>query len=317
MLDVLTIGETMGLFMPIDFEQKFKTQTFATKTIGGSESNVAIGVSRLGKKAGWFSLLGKDPFGEEIIFKLNGEGVDTSSVKLTDGRTGLMLKEKSFAGDPKVFYYRENSAASKMTPADLPVDLIKQSKILHVTGITPALSQSCRETIEASIDIAKENGVKVSFDPNLRLKLWDIETMRKVIIPMAKKADIFFPGLSEARILLDNAELTANECVQAFLDMGIPEVVLKLGPEGAISATENEKLLVEGFSVKEVDSVGAGDGFCAGYLVGYLSGLSLYERTRMANAVGSIVVGKKGDYEGLPTMEELEQFLGNREIVTR
>ncbi|MFE5278608.1 carbohydrate kinase family protein, partial [Bacillus cereus] len=126
-----------------------------------------------------------------------------------------------------------------------------------------------------------------------------------------------FPGLSESRLLLEDDSLTASECVQAFLNMGIPEVVLKLGSEGAISATPLERTEVEAFPVQEVDYVGAGDGFCAGYLVGYLNGLSLKERTKLANAVGAIVVGKKGDYEGLPTMAEVEQFLGKRKIVTR
>lgn len=317
MLDVLTIGETMGLIMPLDFDQKLKTQNVVSKSIGGSETNVAVGISRLGRKVGWFSLLGKDPFGDEIIYKLNGEGVDTSSVQQTSGRTGLMLKEKSLTGDPKVFYYRENSAASRMVPENLPADLIKQSQILHITGITPALSKSCQKTIETAIEIAKSDDTKVSFDPNIRLKLWNVETMREVLLPIAKKADLFFPGLSECHLLLNNSLLTADECVQSFLDMGIPEVILKLGPEGAISATASEKEVVKGFSVKEVDSVGAGDGFCAGYLVGYLNGLSLYERTKLANAVGAIVVGKKGDYEGLPTLEEVEEFLGKRKIVTR
>lgn len=317
MLDVLTIGETMGLIMPMDFDQKLKTQSVVSKSVGGSETNVAIGISRLQRKSGWFSMLGKDPIGDEILYKLKAEGVDTSSVCQTAGRTGLMLKEKSLTGDPKVFYYRENSAASQMKPEDLPVDLIKNSRILHVTGITPALSRNCQETIETAVTIAKENGVKVSFDPNIRLKLWDVDTMREVLLPIAKKSDFFFPGLSESHLLLDNPNLTADECVQRFLEIGIPEVVLKLGAEGALTATAAEKVEVESFSVTEVDSVGAGDGFCAGYLVGYLNGLSLYERTKLANAVGAIVVGKKGDYEGLPTMEEVEEFLGKRKIVTR
>lgn len=127
----------MGLFMPSDFEQKLKTQTIVTKSIGGSETNVAIGISRLGRKSGWFSLLGKDPFGDEILYRLRAEGVDTSAVRQTDGRTGLMLKEKSLTGDPRVFYYRENSAATHMNPEDLPIELIKTSRILHITGITP------------------------------------------------------------------------------------------------------------------------------------------------------------------------------------
>lgn len=141
--------------------------------------------------------------------------------------------------------------------------------------------------------------------------------MREVLLPLAKKSDLFFPGLNEAHLLLNNSNLTPDECIQCFLDWGIPEVILKLGAKGAISATSTEKFEAESFPVIEVDSVGAGDGFCAGYLVGYLNQLSISERTELANAVGAIVVGRKGDYEGLPTMDEVEEFLGKIKIVTR
>jgi 2-dehydro-3-deoxygluconokinase len=318
MQELVTLGETMVLFTPFNSNGRIKSSGSLVKNIGGSESNVAIGISRLGHSAAWISRIGKDPFGEEILYRLNAERVNTSNVSVeTRAGTGIMFKERIRGGQPSVYYYRNSSAATYLSKTDIDEDLIKKAKILHVTGITPALSPSCFEVVLHAISVAKKHGVKVSFDPNLRLKLWSIENARATLLPIAEQADLFFPGLEEARQMLNNDDLTKHEVVSAFLDMGIQQVILKLGPEGCITANQSQQILSKGFQVNEIDAVGAGDGFCAGYLAGVLKGWQNRNCAELANATGALAVTEVGDCDALPTLEEVEQFMGLKAIVRR
>jgi 2-dehydro-3-deoxygluconokinase len=264
------------------------------------------------------SKLGNDPVGEEILYRLNAEKVDTNHVIITDkAPTGLMLKEKTIEGDPRVYYYRSQSAASTLGIVDVNETIIKNAKIMHVTGITPALSDSCRELVFHVVQLAKKAGTKVSFDPNIRLKLWSEREARETLIPLIKEVDYFFPGISEGQLLLGDKELTEEQIIDSFIELGAGQVILKLGPKGCITANKEKRSFSKGFSVKEIDSVGAGDGFCAGYLTGLLKGWTHEECAVLANAVGAIAVSQPGDYEALPTWEEVQQFIGNRETIRR
>src|SRR5690606_7960606 len=152
-------------------------------------------------RVGWFGKLGNDPLGVMIMKSIRGEGVDTSRVKLSDeGQTGLMLREH-VSGRTSVYYYRKLSAMSTMRPDELDEAYIAGAKLLHITGITPALSESCLATVLEAVRIAKDNGVQVCFDPNLRLKLWSVEQAKKTLLPIAEQADFFLPGLDELKLL--------------------------------------------------------------------------------------------------------------------
>lgn len=201
-MDVVTFGESMVLFNPDSNGPIRYVQNF-NKSIAGAESNVAIALARLGHEVGWFSRLGNDEFGRYIKAVIRGEGVEVSRA-ITDEEksTGILFKERFIHSNPNVYYYRKDSAASNLKPEDIDIEYIKKAKILHITGITPALSKSCRDTVLKAIDIARENGVKVSFDPNIRLKLWDIDEATSVLLEIAQKADIIFPGIDEGEILL-------------------------------------------------------------------------------------------------------------------
>jgi 2-dehydro-3-deoxygluconokinase len=318
MSEVVTIGETMVLMTTPEQFGKIKNSHHLLKQVGGAESNVAIALSRLGHDVSWVSRVGKDPFGEEILYRLRAEGVNTKDVIIDSlNRTGLMFKERKNAGDPSVLYYRQNSAASYLSANDINKEVIQKARILHVTGIMPALSRSCRETIFKAVKLAKKYGVKVSVDPNLRLKLWAIEEARPVLMELIKEADYFFPGVEEARLLLDQPDFSVNEIIDYFLRLGIEQVVVKLGPEGCITANSNEKIQVDGIKVVEVDSVGAGDGFCAGYLSGVLNGLSPVECAKRAVIVGALAVTDQSDYDGYPTLDELELILNQKTNVAR
>ena len=307
-MDVITIGESMILFTPsTKGPMRYKSKYFAT--IAGAESNVAIGLSKLGHKVGWISRLGNDEFGKKILTFLRGEGVDVSQVILDPiNQTGLYFKEMISSNDVRVHYYRKNSAASLMKPIDLNESYISEAKYLHISGITPALSETCYETILHAIDIAKSNKVKVVFDPNLRRKLWSKEKAKKVLLEITEKADIILPGIDEGEFL--TGEESPEKIAKTLYEIGPNTVVLKLGAKGAYYYTAEENKYVPPYPVKQVtDPVGAGDGFAAGFLSGLLDGLIMSKAVERAAAVGSMVTMVEGDVEGLPDRDQLNQYL--------
>jgi 2-dehydro-3-deoxygluconokinase len=310
MSEFVTLGETMVLLMAPDQFGRIKSSQTLQKQIGGAESNVAVALSRLGHNAKWISRIGNDPFGQEILYRLRAEGVNTKDVIVdSEHRTGLMFKERTILNEPSVFYYRQNSAASNLKKEDIKEETIRSARILHITGITLALSESCREAVFEAVKFAKKHGVKVSVDPNLRLRLWTIEEARPVLMELIKQADYFFPGLEEARLLLNQPEFTTHEIIQHFLEFGIGQVIIKLGQGGCVMSNREKVIHVEGMKVVEVDSVGAGDGFCAGYISGFLKDLSPLECATRANIVGALAVTDYSDYGGYPTADELEAII--------
>lgn len=316
-MDVVTLGETMVLFVPTETGPLKYIYQF-NKHIGGAESNVAIGLSKLGVKAGWISKLGKDGFGDYIESFIRGEGVDVSQVKRDEEHpTGVFFKERVEIGESRIYYYRKGSAASFMDENDLDEQYIAQAKYLHITGITPGLSESCFRAVYKAIEIAKKHNLKIVFDPNIRFKVWnDKEQMKKIILDIASKSDILLPGLSEAKILLEISD--EIEILNRFLELGPKIVVLKVGEDGAYLGTRDEITHVPGYKVERiVDPIGAGDAFAAGFLAGLIKGYTLIDAVKLANAAGAFALTVKGDVEGLPTWEDLHSFFGNGEEFTR
>lgn len=309
-MDVVTIGETMALFTP-DSTGLMRYATNFTRKFGGAESNFSIGLSRLGHKAGWISRVGNDELGKAMLAFIRGEGVDVSQVKLDEtAPTGLYFKEFRKVNDVRVQYYRKGSAASQMQPSDLNEEYIAKAKYLHISGITPALSTSCYETIMEAIKIAKRNKVTVVYDPNLRKKIWSEETARRVLLEIAEYADIVLPGVAEGDFMF--GEKDPQKIAKLFMDKGASTVVVKVGAEGAYYFSKEEHELVPGFRVENViDPVGAGDGFAAGFISGLLDGLSLYKAVERGNAVGAIVTMVNGDVEGLPEAEEIDRLIND------
>ncbi|QUI25667.1 sugar kinase [Vallitalea pronyensis] len=315
-MDVITFGESMVLFNP-DAKGPLRYIHTFSKTLAGAESNVAIALARLGHDVGWFTKLGDDEFGRYIECFIRGEGVDISRIIKDETRsTGLLFKEHFAHVNPNVYYYRKNSAASSIAPSDLDYDYIKSAKILHVTGITPALSDRARETVMEAVDYAKAHGVKVSFDPNIRLKLWSIEEARPVILELCKKADILFPGIDEAEMLLGENEPEA--IIKAFHEMGPDVIALKLGKKGCMVSNGKESHFVKGYTVQTMeDSIGAGDGFAAGFLSGLIKGNPIKTCGEYGNGVGAMATLVKGDVEGLPTFDQLLTFIHKKKHIDR
>lgn len=285
-----------------------------TRMLAGAEVNVAIGLKRLGHSVAYVTKLGTDPFGTYIENKLKEEGLDVQITKDENHFTGYQLKGKVLEGDPEVFYYRRNSAASCLSLEDIEKVDFEGARVLHITGIPPALSKSCREATYRLIERARENGMLVSFDPNLRPTLWESEdVMISTINDIASKADIVLPGTGEGKILMGSDK--PAEIAEFYRKNGAKAVIVKDGGDGAYADWEESKEFFPGYKVKEVvDTVGAGDGFAVGILSAWLEGMKMPEMVDRGNAIGSIQVSVASDNEGLPTKEELNAYMkGARE----
>ncbi len=307
-LDVLSIGETMALLVAQEPGPLESVQSFS-KRIAGADTNVAIGLARLGFQVGWVSRLGADSFGRYVRATIEAEGVDTSQVEIDPQRsTGFMLKSRSVDGsDPAIEYYRRGSAASQLGVAHLQPRYARRARHVHATGITPALSPAARELVAHAMQTLRSQGGSVSFDPNLRPSLWpDVATMRDTLNDLARHADWVLPGVDEGRLL--TGQQTPADIAAWYLDRGAKAVVIKQGAEGAYFRTAaGEQGQVPGVPVPVVvDTVGAGDAFAVGIISAQLEGLDWPSALRRANWIASRALQVIGDMEGLPTRRELE-----------
>lgn len=317
---VITLGESMVLFQTMQ-DGPLQYAPALSKTMAGAEGNVSIGLTRLGINTRWISRLGQDPFGDYIQSTLKGEDVDVHVIRDKHKPTGVMFKEIKGEMDPNAFYYRKDSAASNWHLSDLTPEQFSEAKLFHFTGITPALSQAAKEITFKAVHLAKQAGLTISFDPNMRYKLWSVEEARETFIELIKHSDIVLPGLEEGKLITNESDpyLIAKEIIK----MGPKTVVIKLGENGSTLYTLNAENKIDtinepGFLVKKViDSVGAGDGFAAGFLSAYLEQKSFSECLQRANAVGAMVTQYRGDWEGIPTKEETNQFIHGDKVTTR
>lgn len=277
------------------------------KDVAGAESNVAIGLARLGHEVAWIGRLGQDPFGRFIYNRLRGEGVDVSAVRFDPDRpTGLYVKEMA-GWRTSVYYYRAGSAAGGLRAEECRLDRFSGARYLFVTGITPALSGSCRDAVFGAVDEARRLGMTVAFDPNLRLKLWPLAEARAVMDALADRADLVLPGLEEGRALTGRS--APEEIADYYSGKGAELVAVKMGVDGAYYRSGAAEGRVPAFPVPTVDEVGAGDAFDAGLLSGLLDGLSLSAAVERGCALGAMAVTAVGDSAALPYRAGLERFL--------
>lgn len=316
MFDVITLGEAMIAFSPSSSGPMKYVHSFEKK-IGGAELNLAIGCSRLGLKTGWISRLGNDEFGKYIKNFARGEGIDVSQVELVDGYpTSLNFKEIAEDGSVRTFYYRDKSPTLTMGLEDLDETYFKNAKILHITGIYPAINPKNITVFERAIELAKKQGLKVSFDPNIRLRMWSKEDAREALTKILPHVDILLAGDEEMEILI--GERNPSNIIEKVKDIGIPFVAIKQGEKGSVGYYNGE--VIEAPVVKAskvVDTVGAGDGFDSGVLYGILKNWSLEKTLTFANTIGAMVVSVVGDNEGLPYIEEVHEKLGIIERIER
>lgn len=312
---VLTIGDAMITMNPLTTGPLRYVSQFERK-VGGAELNFAIGCARLGINTRWISRLGKDEFGRVIYNFARGEGVDMSAVKFVEGYpTSINFKEIQEDGSGKTFYYRFQSPILTLKPEDITDELFEGIHLVHLTGVFLAINPKNRVIVKEIIKKAKEKTIPISFDPNIRLKLWTIEDARKVYQEILPEVDILLTGLDEIRLLFEKE--SQHDLGQIAEQYNISDFVIKDGGNGSYLYRNGEWIKKDAYKVKVVDTVGAGDGFDAGYIYGYLNHYKPTELLTFANAVGGLVTTVSGDNEGLPYLEEVQAFINNEAIIER
>jgi 2-dehydro-3-deoxygluconokinase len=310
-LDVATFGEAMLLLVAQQTGALEQVQSFSKRT-AGAETNVAIGLSRLGLRVGWASRLGDDSMGRYLLAEMRREGVDCSHVACDPARrTGFQFKGRVIDGsDPPVESHRKGSAASTMGVDDIDAGWLLSARHLHATGVFAAVSDSTREAACRQVELMRKAGRSISFDTNLRPGLWQSpQAMRHWVNHLALQADWLLPGIDEGRLLTGAS--TPEGIARYYLERGVPLVIVKLGADGAYFEGRHGGTAVRGsvpaYPVAQVvDTVGAGDGFAVGVISALLEGRNVPDAARRGAWIGARAVQVPGDTDGLPTRAELD-----------
>ncbi|WP_205685184.1 sugar kinase [Peribacillus acanthi] len=302
-MDILAIGEPLMEFSEMIGSEK----NSYLPGYGGDTSNFAIAAARQGASVGYLTKVGKDTFGDQFLQLWKEEGVDTTFVRQdANASTGIYFITHTPEGH-QFAYYRKGSAASLLKPEEITEEAILQCKLLHVSGISQAISESSCDAIFKAIEIARANNILISYDANLRLKLWPLARAKAVIHATAPLADVFLPSLEDVQQLTGLED--PNEIVDYYLGLGVKLVVLKLGKNGVMVADSIERHLVHGFSVDTVDATGAGDTFDGAFITKYLSGTTAVEAAKYANAAAALSTTGFGAVSPIPDKEEVMAFL--------
>jgi 2-dehydro-3-deoxygluconokinase len=313
--DVFTLGETMVRFTPKGFTRLEEATELELRT-GGSESNVAVALSRLGLRTAWASRLPRNPLGELVARRLRSFGVDVSQVRwCDDARMGLYFIEPGAAPRSSlVLYDRAASAASQICPDDFDWAILDRTRHLHVTGITPALGDEARRTTARAIEEARSRGRTVSFDVNFRGRLWEAGACRECLLPLIRDVDLLICTLADTESVFGLSG-SAEEVARSMGELTrAPHVALTLGGDGALLWDRSDFARAEPFPVHAIDRVGAGDAFDAGLLWGYLGGDPV-RGLQFGMAMAAIKHTMPGD-EFISTRAEVEVLLerGHRDI---
>ncbi len=304
---IVALGEPM-LEFNAETRGRLKDVSTFTRGWGGDTSNFAVAVARLGGSVGYVCKVGDDEFGKSFLEVWRREGVDTSRVIVEEnGFTGIYFISIREEGAHDFTYYRRDSPASHFSIANLDPSYVAGAKLFHTSGISQAISQSSRETVFQAIEIAKRSGVLVTYDPNLRLKLWPINTARSIIMYTFELADVVFPSMEDVRILLGS--VSPKAAARRILKRGPQIVVIKLGADGCLVMTRDRVVRSPGFRVAPVDTTGAGDAFDGAFAVGLLEGRTLEETAEFANAVGALTTLGKGAVAPLPRRTQVDEFI--------
>jgi len=298
MSDLLAIGEAL-----VELNQPRDGAPFV-QGFGGDTSNAMIAAARLGAGAAYFTAVGADRFGQALTELWLNEGVDASRIVVNGGaHTGLYFVTHGADGH-EFSYMRAGSAASRISEADLPDGRIRATKILHLSGISQAISSSAADAVFAAIDIARDAKRLVSYDPNFRLKLWPLRRARAIIHEAMRSCDIALPGLDDGQALSGRSD--ADAIVDFYLRLGAPVVVLKLGKEGAIAATMRRRERIARYSVAAVDATGAGDCFDGAFLAEYVQRGDPFAAARFANVAAALSTQGYGAVAPLPRRADVE-----------
>jgi 2-dehydro-3-deoxygluconokinase len=307
-VDILSIGEPM-----VEFNQTRAGEPSYLQGFGGDSSNMIIAAARQGARTAYVTRIGDDAFGRMFLALWREEGVDASGVGI-DAQAHTAAYFVTHGPQGHVFsYLRASSAASRMRPEDLPLDLVRTARCVHASGISMAISASASDAVLAAFEAARAAGATVSFDPNLRLKLWPLPRARAMIAAAAGMSDHFFPSIDDARTLSGAADAGAS--ADALIDwahrLGAKNVYLKLGADGAIASDGTRRERIAGLRVKAVDATGAGDCFCGATLARLAAGDDVFAAARYGNAAAALATTGFGAVAPLPRPDAVRLLMAS------
>jgi 2-dehydro-3-deoxygluconokinase len=303
-LDLLCMGEPMLEFSQLPVGEDGRR--LYLEGFGGDASNAAIAAARSGAKVGMLTALGEDGAGAAFRELWKAEGVADAAVRANpDAQTGIYVVTHDARGHHFTFH-RKGSAAARLGPGDIPEEAIRQARVLHLSGITLGISESSCDAAFRAMEVAKAHGVRVSFDTNLRTRLWPLRRAAACIHAAVGMADIAFPSLDDARVLTGLAEV---EAIADFYLRLCPQVLLKLGKDGVLVACRNGRARIPGIAVEAVDATGAGDTFAGAFLARIAAGEDSLAAARYANAAAALSTRGYGAVAPIPREAEIRALL--------
>ncbi len=297
MPDLFTFGEVMALFLTHDEDSVVLAKNFE-RLAAGAEANVSVAVSRLGLDAHFYTRLSKDQLGEAVLADLRQEGVDVSHVRQTTDSTGILIRNTGQTGVVEAIHTRRGSAAAAIEPGDIDLSVLASSRWMHVTGITAAISLSARASVAYALDHAREAQKRISFDLNLRRKLWSEVEAAEVLFPMAHDLEVLIGGVDEYQTIF--GEQDPEKCLLIAVERGIVHAIMTSADRPVRVRSGNERFDVVPPRVTTVDPVGAGDAFTGGVIAAFLAGLDIHAAVVQGSVCGANVAASRGDWTGLP-----------------
>lgn len=296
--EIVCLGESMTMLTAAT-RAPLRTRPNLAMYVGGAESNVACGLAHLGHRVEWVGRVGADPFGRGIVDFLQSRSVGTRRVAYDDGRqTGVYFKDRASA-HTVVYYYRANSAASAMSRADIDAEIFGGAAVVHLSGITPALSESCDDLMQALVVERVHGQAPVSFDVNYRPALWPVAEAAPRLHELAAASDIVVVGRDEAEVLWGT---TRPADVRALFP-DVAQLVVKDNDVGATLFTGDDAIFQPALEVDVVEPVGAGDAFAAGFLSAWLHGMPPDRRLRHGHVIAALTLRHESDLPSLPARD--------------
>ena len=301
MPELISIGECMiELFSEDPIEE---ADTF-TRSLAGDSFNICVAAQRLGTSSGYITRLGNDPFAGYLLNTWNSLGIDTSQIRTIEGFNAVHFVALMPDGNREFVYYRSGSAPTTLHPDDLDPDYIGSAKVLHCSGIAQAISESGRVTVLRAAQIAKERGLKVSYDPNYRHQLWSPEDLREAARELLPFVDYFLPNSSDDAPALIGSD-DPIDMINHYRDLGVPVVAVTSGEDGAVIGSEDGIVEIPAYSPgSSIDSTAAGDAFNGGFIHGLLNGMSISDAGRLGTITAGLKLRQRGAIAGMPTRHE-------------
>jgi 2-dehydro-3-deoxygluconokinase len=308
MTDLVTFGETMIRFSPPGNERLETTSELEVRA-AGAESNVAVAASRLDADAVWISKLPDSPLGRRVTSELESYGLETDVVRSEEGRQGTYYLE--FAGEPRgtdVIYDRSDAAVTTASAEELPLERVRSAEWFYTSGITPALSETLRETTETLLWTAHDEGTRTAFDLNYRSKLWSPEEARETLTDLFEHVDVLVTAVRDAREVLGlsgDPESIGRELAD---EHGFETAIVTLGSEGALAVHDGRAIEQPTFETETHDPIGTGDAFVGGYLARRIRGADVEEALEVGAATAALKRTIPGDI-AVVTREEVERVI--------